>query len=569
MIFVLLGSGPAVFADERILLFDQEITVNVDGSMDVLEHIKVRTEQERIVHGITRALPLRYRLHGIFQQRHPLTITSITRDGQKESFTRDHMFAGDLLLVGSKHIYLPPGVYDYTIGYRTDRFIGFFKEHDELYWNVVGTEMQFPVDRARAVVHLPKGVPSANIMVATYSGYAGSREQSYARSAVTNTTVVIESTRMLQPHQAFTIVVGWPKGFVLEPSFFMRVTRAVFDNFHWMLLCIGFLLSLLLVVRSWRRRVIVIKRAVIPLFEAPEGYSPSMCRYLLKRRSDSVGFAADVVGMAVHGLLTIGLQEGLWRSSYVIKKNQEEPDNVSDIEREIEKRLFAKGDEVVLSRSEYNSAIHNAFSYIQTMLSRTCWKFFVYPIYLLVFIALIAVVVIAAALVVSQDFIVLFFALLFLIEGAIAWKLLSGYTQDGQELVEKIQGLQLFLRTVETDRLAQMVSVKESPAVYEKFLPYAIALDAEREWTSKFAPLFNHLKQEYGIIYHPMWFYGPRFSGDVFDTNFSSGFSSGFSSAMGTTLNLSSSSTTSSGFSGGSSGGRSGGGGGGGGVGGW
>ncbi len=58
-----------------------------------------------------------------------------------------------------------------------------------------------------------------------------------------------------------------------------------------------------------------------------------------------------------------------------------------------------------------------------------------------------------------------------------------------------------------------------TPAVFEKFLPYAIALDCENQWSKKFeaeaAAAGAGADDHYG--YTPAWYYGNNFgrSGDI------------------------------------------------------
>ena len=62
------------------------------------------------------------------------------------------------------------GEHTYTLSYRTDRQLGYFENHDELYWNVTGTGWMFPIDAASARVRLPAAVAAAQIAVEGYTG---------------------------------------------------------------------------------------------------------------------------------------------------------------------------------------------------------------------------------------------------------------------------------------------------------------------------------------------------------------------------------------------------------------
>jgi len=101
---------------------------------------------------------------------------------------------------------------------------------------------------------------------------------------------------------------------------------------------------------------------------------------------------------------------------------------------------------------------------------------------------------------------------------------------------------------------------ERTPSLFEKFLPFALALNVENKWAEKFSDVFSGVEGE--SSYRPAWYAG---------TNWSTLGAAGFTSSLAGSLNstISSSSTAPGSSSGGGSGGSSGGGGGGGGGGGW
>jgi uncharacterized membrane protein YgcG len=140
--------------------------------------------------------------------------------------------------------------------------------------------------------------------------------------------------------------------------------------------------------------------------------------------------------------------------------------------------------------------------------------------------------------------------------------LLRAPTDLGRRVMDRLDGLRLYLTTAETDRL-NMQAPEITTERFEALLPYAVALDAEKPWSDAFAKAFEraHPGEEVTHHYRPTWHSGGWSSGD-----FGRAVSSTVSGASGA---FSSSVPTSSGSSGFSSGGGSGGGGGGGGGGGW
>src|SRR5690606_19069399 len=101
--------------------------------------------------------------------------------------------------------------------YRTDRQLGFFRDHDELYWNVTGNGWGFPIDEATAEVFLPGDVPAGDIAAEAYTGPQGAQGRDWT-AATDVGTAVFRTTRALGPHEGLTIVASWPKGLVDPPG---------------------------------------------------------------------------------------------------------------------------------------------------------------------------------------------------------------------------------------------------------------------------------------------------------------------------------------------------------------
>ena len=138
---------------------------------------------------------------------------------------------------------------------------------------------------------------------------------------------------------------------------------------------------------------------------------------------------------------------------------------------------------------------------------------------------------------------------------------LKAPTRAGRKVLDKIEGFKMFLSATEKDRLNLMNPPERTPELFEKYLPYALALDIEQAWTEKFADILSQAG-EAGRAYSPAWYSGSKWSA-FGASDFTSSLASSFSDA------ISSSSTAPGSSSGSGGGGSSGGGGGGGGGGGW
>jgi uncharacterized membrane protein len=137
---------------------------------------------------------------------------------------------------------------------------------------------------------------------------------------------------------------------------------------------------------------------------------------------------------------------------------------------------------------------------------------------------------------------------------AFAW--IDAPTKEGRAVLDRIAGFKQYLSITERERLDRMHLPEDTPELFERYLPYAVALGVENRWADRFAGVLAAAaaqgQQGFG------WYSG---SGDPWNNPGS------FVNSMGSSLASTVSSASTAPGSGG--GGSSGGGGGGGGGGGW
>jgi len=147
--------------------------------------------------------------------------------------------------------------------------------------------------------------------------------------------------------------------------------------------------------------------------------------------------------------------------------------------------------------------------------------------------------------------------------------LLKNVTPETRKILDSIKGFKQFLVATEKDRLNMLNPPEKTPELFEKYLPYALALDVEQRWGEQFSDILANLSE---TGYSPTWYSGMG-AGLASASTFSSSFGHSFTDALSSSSpGLSSGG---GGFGGGGGGGgsggggSSGGGGGGGGGGGW
>jgi len=137
---------------------------------------------------------------------------------------------------------------------------------------------------------------------------------------------------------------------------------------------------------------------------------------------------------------------------------------------------------------------------------------------------------------------------------------MSAPTADGRKILDAIAGFKQYLSIAEGERLDRMTPPGDSPELFEKYLPYAIALGVENRWADRFAPVLAAAAAQGQQGFS--WYSGSQNPWSDVD---------GFTRSVGSSLasSVSSASTSPGSSSGSGGGGSSGGGGGGGGGGGW
>ncbi|PKN03780.1 hypothetical protein CVU75_00490 [Candidatus Dependentiae bacterium HGW-Dependentiae-1] len=546
---------------ERITSFESDITVHVDSSLTVRETITVFSLGQSIIHGIVREFPTRYTDYLGTRYEVFFDVHQVRHNGLLVAHSVHDVANGKKIYIGDSSTRIALGEHTYSIVYTTKRQLGFFPDHDELYWNVTGNGWRLPIEKVRATVHLPEASQAQSAQA--YTGFQGERGNDYTQ-IIEGSNVIFSTTRPFTPFEGFTLVVTWPKGVVLEPTSFEKISWFFKDNWALLLIMLGLLAIWGLAVRCW----FLSRRAnkpgtVIPLFYPSEGLMPSAIGFMKNRSWKDSLFGADIVDLAVRGYLTIEHKKTVWSGAqYTLVATQKFLDGVNLTKRDsaVLTALFSSGNAITIARDNrenVTSALHYAQQYCKAAVGDYIQKmnFFLYNSFIIVGMVGFLIVFFGGT------FDPIFMWTLVPLIGALAllFSCYRVYTSKGRKLQDEIDGFQMYLETAEAERMKIIgTPPTKTPELYETYLPYAMALGVEEQWGRQFAPIFERLERE-GHPYVPLWYHGHRFSADVFASQFGSSFNNAISSA-----------TTPPGSSSGSGGrGSSGGGGGGGGGGGW
>jgi uncharacterized membrane protein len=545
---------PAPVREFWIEDFDATILIDGEGVVHVTEVIRFYFDGS--FNGIYRDIPVRYNDNLGFDYKLRLRVVAVT-DLNGEALRYELSDTGG----GRRRITAwVPGAQDAArtvkISYRTERALRFFPEHDELYWNVTGTEWGVPIQAASATVMLPEGLEEEP-RVTAFVGHSGERGEAWRARTTREREVSIETTRELAYGEGLTVVVGWPKGLVPEPGLAQRAGWLLRDNWP---LIIPFLVFGLMFA-TWRRhgRDPDVGRSVMPMYHPPKDLTPAELGALVDERVDQRDIVATVVDLAVRGYLRIEetVEDGWFRDTTTTTFERLLPSRAElrPHEREVLAGLFEKGKRVTLKDLEnkfherldpirkhvYEELVEAGYFKRSPQTVRRMWTLFgVMTGFISLPFAISTGNLAAGVAGVASGVILIGFA-----------RLMPARTRAGMHEWYAAKGFEEFLGRTEGDRLREL---EVEPSKFEAFLPFAMALGVAEQWGRAFEGL---LKQP------PQWYAGPH-HGNFSASNFSQRMSS-VSSSVGTAMATAPrSSSGSSGFSGGgSSGGGFGGGGGG------
>jgi uncharacterized membrane protein YgcG len=635
-------------ATERVLGFHSEITVRRDGGIEVREIIRVRCSGLQIKRGIYRDFPTLYRGPLFTRRAVPFEVVEVLRDGRKEAWHTAELSNGPWIYFGSADVLLKPGTYTYTFSYRTGRQMGFFADHDELYWNATGNGWVFDIENASARVTLPEGVPGGQVRLEAYTGPQGTKGQDFASHLDAAGRACFSTTRRLPAGSGLTIVVSLPKGFVAEPSAGQKLRWLLGDNVGLGVGLLGALAVLAYYLVAWVRVGRDPARGtIIPLFEPPKGISPAGARYLRRMGCDNKCLAAATINAAVRGCLTLEQQDdrytlrstgsdssglapeerlmveeaggdGPGRGALVL--DRENHQQIREVIKRFERRLaggfgkdyFVRNGLYVIPGAVVSALFFlaagwtfsgsggeiAAFTFMTVWLSGWTagvtillhqvarqWKrvltfrkaggvsavlgfagnlggAMVITAFSVPFVGgeVFGLVMLAKTSSILAVPMVLLLALI----NAIFYQLLKAYTPRGRRLMDEIEGFRMYLAAAEGRDLDLVRAPARTPELFERYLPYALALDVENRWAEQFADVLAGAADSPGAHPErsPAWYSGAAWS-TLGAADFASSLGGSLSGA------ISSSSTAPGSSSGGGGGGSSGGGGGGGGGGGW
>jgi uncharacterized membrane protein len=559
--FVLLSAAfhVALKAERSIVIssFECEVLVHEDGTIDVEERIWPRFIGSW--NGIIRLIPIQYRDRLGLNYTLRLDLRSIT-DGAGNPYKYEAGREGH----HRRYKIWVPDARDATravvIRYRVHNGLKFFDTHDELYWNITGDEWEMPIERASARIFLPASLEG--IRTTAFTGGYGASEQAASIDQAGN-LVTVRTTRPLNFREGLTVAVAWNPGVIRRPTTLDRA--AGFLRSNWLLVLP--LLTFVGMYKLWHFRGRDPRlNPIVVLYEPPEGMCPAEMGTLVDNSPDLRDITATLVDLAVRGYLLIEEREkdqlfGLWsKKTYQFEMRNADWSDLKRHERRLLEALFKGGSRPCVELTELQNQFYKELpgirdrifdaligkGYYERRPDKVRQAFLIAGV-------ILGVGVGWGGVVVSQQYgwsettAVVSAILTGLIVLGFGW-FMPARTVAGARAFEQALGFEEFLERVESDRFSRVI---KTPEMFEKYLPYALALGVEKNWAQAFEGIYKG---------RPEWFRGGDFA--TFRTTSLASNLNRMSSQTGAAMSSAPRGSSGSGFSGGSSGGGFGGGGG-------
>ncbi|MFT3678719.1 MAG: DUF2207 domain-containing protein [Ferruginibacter sp.] len=474
-----------------ITSYNVGVVLNKDASLDVVETINVHFNEPR--HGIIRFIPYKYPLQqlpaGAEKANRQLEsggyahvlIEDINVDGWNYKVSRE----GDSKVIkigsGDKTV---DGNQQYVIRYRMLNAINFFKDHAELYFNIIGDKWETTIDTVQFSVSLYDALPATpDYFVAT--GPTGSKDNNTQSVWIGNKTFAGRTTLPLNYHEGVTVGVRLPKDFLTQQDYSLY-------GIQWLLLPVLAFFTMLLAWKRWGKDD---KPTIQTEYYPPAGVSPSVCGHIIDDVLDRRDLTALIPYWGSGGYLQVRETEkeallGLVkRKEYTFIKLKELPGNAEDFEHTLFNGIFAGGNEVPLSslKDVLYKSMSTATTQAQSKVIRE--KYYVKGSTARVTLSIIAGLLLLALgimMLAIQPNGYIWKGIALITAGIIVvvfgW-FMRKKTEKGTALLQKLLGFKEFLKSVEKDRLKEFL--KQDENYFDKILPFAIVFGIADTWKDK------------------------------------------------------------------------------------
>ena len=520
-LFLLVALPGVTTAVEGVPSFDVRLVVDSDATVRVTERV-VYDFGDAEKHGIFRSIPYSYQAGTATYRADIDEVTVFKEDGEPWMFTESRSGGELRLKIGDPAVKVR-GTQTYVISYRVQGPFLYFRDKDELYWNVTGS-WPVVIEEATVLVDLPEGAPVLD--AACYKGFL--RERTPCDEALRLTSAERAGYSAvaynIPPQGGFSIAVAFPKGTITQ----IRQPWHQGPRLPWvpyMPLAIPILtLSILSYLWYTRGRDPEGRKTIVVEYEPPQGLSPALAGVVYNERIEPREVSAEILRLAVEGYIRIHRIEKkitiknipiASRIDHLFERLQGDSVHEDPIAALVLERLFQErfaGTEDTDGRTVHGallSKMQNKFAADYNLIVDALYE----EVYMRRYFVerpdkVRQRYVVAGSGCVMAGVALMFLAgtPLFVFGGSLIFSgvlitvagiFMPAKTHAGVLAKEHVEGFKRYLTIAEKDRLTFHNAPERTPEQFDAFLPYAVALGVEQVWAEQFKDVYTQPPQWY------------------------------------------------------------------------
>lgn len=468
----------------------------------------------------------------------------------------------EVIYIGDKNIYLQEGIlHTTTIDYSVKNIILNEGGESRFSWNIQGFGWEMDRNSVTTRFHFPEGssAEAISFFIGSFRSSESLDNEHYTYDKEKN--IVTLFYKRLLPGQDITIDSYFSLETFHEDS---SSFTTFFFNYKTEVVIWGtFILSLIVWFFTWLKVGRDPKGLIrMTRYESPDDITPAECRYFRLETIDKRTSVATIVHAAINGYIEIEKRN---ETAPMILSKKDKFRKAPKVTKSAFSSLFGKKDDLKISKStlvasrfdhfqqrlkkqivkKHPNQFQNNFGYFALGLLiavigfiwsiinvpddtlRNVFAFGIVPLVLSVItvvgvekyleetvsktkfliigvgvIGLIAFVIFVPKILFISNVAIIGFVALTL--NASLWRyLMKNRTAFSREMEDKILGYEHYLRSTEERYLDFLNEPETAPVLFEKHLPYAIALGCESRWSDAFEKYILEVKTQ---SYKPQWF---------------------------------------------------------------
>ena len=510
--FLLIFQSASAQKDFTIRNYNINVVINKNASLGVTEELTVHFSAS--IHDIIRTIQFQYPLEqlpaDIEKAQRPMEASGYSHILVENIKVPGHQFtvnkAGDFenIKIGTENK-LENGYEHYVIKYRLLNVINFFKDHSEIYFNLLGNQWNTSIDSVNFKIILPQALNEMPYFF-VYTGSLGLKENNCNSKWIGRKIFEGHSTKTLKPYEGITVGISFPKDFLIKRDY-------TFRGIWWLLLPLFIFFGMRLTWKKWGNdEQVMIQEEYFP----PENINPSIGGYIIDDKLHRNVLTALIPYWGANGYLQVNELEknsltGMAKfKEYEFVKLHDLPETAYQFEKTLFNGIFKTGDHVKMhdlknvlyitmdeAKFELESEIDHDDFYINFSSGPGC----LFP-----FIGILCSAIGFFTLIDNWQ------QQLWLGSGLIASGIIlisygmfmAKETKRGTILYQKLLGFKEFIKTAEKEQLSKFL--KQDENYFDKVFPYAIVFGIADKWKDKLKDL---------EVPSPKWFSG-NYAGSTF-----------------------------------------------------